>query len=85
MHGFINLKKIHAYAKSSFCTYVHFYDEIYGEFYKWDPWGLIYNRCVRTKPALKEAYASSYTKGGISKNKLDGKSSTPGPLFINNA
>ncbi len=35
--------------------------------------GLIYNRCVRTKPALKEAYATSYAKGGIYKNKLDGK------------
>ncbi len=35
--------------------------------------GFIYNRCVRTKPALKEAYATSYAKGGIYKNKLDGK------------
>ncbi len=34
--------------------------------------GLIYNRCVRTKRALKEAYATSYAKGGIYKNKLDG-------------
>ncbi len=29
---------MHAYAKSSFCANVHFLDEIYREFYKWDPW-----------------------------------------------
>ncbi len=37
--------------------------------------GLIYNRCVRTKPALKEGYATA--KGGIYKNKLDGKMRAP--------
>ncbi len=33
-------------------------------------WGLFYNRCVRTNPALKEAYATSYAKGGIYKTIL---------------
>ncbi len=39
--------------------------------------GLIYKACVHRKPALKEVYATSYAKGGIYKNKLDGKICTP--------
>ena len=35
-------------------------------------WGLIYNRCVRTKRGLKRAYATSQANVGIYKNKLDG-------------
>lgn len=37
-------------------------------------WGLIYNCCVGTKFALKEAYTTSYAKDKISKTNLTGKS-----------
>ena len=40
-------------------------------------WGLIYNRCVRTKQALKEAYATSDAQVVIYKNKLHGKICAP--------
>ncbi len=36
--GFYKSENFCVYAKSSFCAYVHFKDEIYGEFYKWGPW-----------------------------------------------
>lgn len=40
-------------------------------------WGLIYNRGVRTKRCLKEAYATSRMKVWIYKNKLDGRMCAP--------